>query len=167
MTKSGLRQCIGDPGVFKTKEPDYAIIATHVDDMAIFAPKETTITKIESAIEQHVELEKLGLPTKLLGMELEWGDNKERVKLTQKTAIENLAREFEIPNTMIPTKSLPLNVNDYAPSTTKDQVDPNLQKKYQSLIGRLLYIARHTRPEISIHVNLLGRRTSNPSPLNL
>ena len=30
-----------------------------------------------------------------------------------------------------------------------------------------MYITRHTRPEISIHVNLLGRRTSNPSPLNL
>lgn len=67
MTKSGLRQSIGDPGVFYTKE---IIIATHVDDMAAFAPKKDNIDKTESTIEQHVELKKLGQPTKLLEMEL-------------------------------------------------------------------------------------------------
>ena len=51
------------------------VIVTHVDDMAAFVPKETTIKETESAIEEHVELEKLGQPTKLLGMELTWGPN--------------------------------------------------------------------------------------------
>ena len=40
------------------------------------------------------------------------------------------------------------------------------KKIYQSLVGSLLYICRHTRPELSIHVNLLGRRTSKPSMTN-
>ena len=162
MTKFGLQQCIGDPGVFKMKHPDFAIIATHVDDMAIFAPKETTITTIELAIEQHVELEKLGIPTKLLGMELTWG--LDQVKLTQKVAIENLGKEFGI-TLMVPTKSLPLNANDYAP-LPEEETNPELQKKYQCLVGSLLYIARHTRPEISLHINLLGRRTSKPIQLH-
>ena len=168
MNKSGLQQSIGDPGVFfkKGKETPEIIIATHVDDMAAFALKEATIKKIELAIEQHVELEKLGLPTKLLGMELTWGPNNTWVKLTQEIAIGNLTKEFGI-TTTIPTKSLPLNVNDYAPLPEKEQPDQELQKKYQSLIGSLLYITRHTRPEISIHVNLLGRRTARPSQLNL
>ena len=164
MTKSGLRQCIGDPGVFKTEGPDFAIIATHVDDMAIFAPKEDTLGRIESAIEQHVELEKLGVPAKLLGMELTWGPNHEWVKLTQKSAIDNLTKEYGT-TTMIPTKSLPVNSNDYA--ETQEQTTPELLKKYQSLVGSLLYIARHTRPEITLHTILLGRRTSNATPNNL
>ena len=163
MTKCGLQQSIGDAGVFIKKGE--IIIATHVDDMAAFAPNGASIQQTELAIEQHVELEKLGIPNKLLGMELEWGQNNEWVKLTQKSAIGNLAKEFGVITT-IPTKSLPLNVNDYAPLTEK-QVDPELQKKYQSLVGSLLYITRHTRPELSIHVNLLGRRTSHPSQLNL
>ena len=66
---------------------------------------------------------------------------------------------------MIPTKSLPLNPNDYA--ETQEQTTPELLKKYQSLVGSLLYIARHTRPEITLHTNLLGRRTSNATPNNL
>ena len=160
MTKSGLQQSIGDPGVFFKK--DSIIIATHVDDMAAFALEETAIVTTESAIEQHVELEKLGVPTKLLGMELTWGSG--YVKLTQQAAIGNLIKEFEITQT-IPTKSLPLNANDYA--ELQEETTPELQKKYQSLVGSLLYIARHTRPEITLHTNLLGRRTSNATPSNL
>ena len=162
MTKSGLVQSIGDPGVFLKKGS--IIIATHVDDMAAFSLNKETITTTESAIEQHVELEKLGQPTKLLGMELTWGpNNNEWVKLTQTNAIGNLAKEFGI-TTIIPTKSLPLNANDYA--ETQEETNPELQKKYQSLVGSLLYIARHTRPEISLHINLLGRRTSKPTQLH-
>ena len=157
MTKSGLRQSIGDPGVFYKEG---LIIATHVDDMAAFAPKTNSLDKIEAKIECHVELEKLGIPTKLLGMELTWGPNNAWVKLTQMTAIGNLKKEFGI-TTTIPTKSLPLNANDYA--KTQEETTPELQKKYQSLVGSLLYIARHTRPELSLHINLLGRRTSKPS----
>jgi len=35
--------------------------------------------------------------------------------------------------------------------------------KFQSIIGGLLFIAYMTQPEISVHVNLLGRRASSPS----
>ena len=165
MTKSGLQQCIGDPGVFKGRNPNSVIIATHVDDMAAFAPIERNLDETELAIEQYVELEKLGQPTKLLGMELTWGPNNTWVKLTQKGAIDNLIKEFEITIT-IPTKSLPLNAKDYS-ELKEEESDPELQKKYQSLVGSLLYIARHTRPEITLHTNLLGRRTSHATPSNL
>ena len=160
MTKSGLQRSIGDPEVFYKKGS--IIIATHVDDMAAFAPKESTITTTELAIEQYVELEKLGQPSKLLGMELIWESG--YVKLTQKAAIGNLMKEFGI-TTTIPTKSLPLNANDYA--EIQEETTPELHKKYQSLVGSLLYIARHTRPEITLHTNLLGRRTSHATPSNL
>ena len=167
MGKSGLQQSIGDPGVFYKKGeklPDI-IIATHVDDMAAFATKETTIKEAESAIEQHVELEKLGLPTKLLGMELTWGPNNGWVKLTQKAALGNLIKEFAI-TTTIPTKSLPLNINDYL-EIKEEESNPKLQRKYHSLVESLLYITRHTRPEITLHTNLLGQRTSHATPSNL
>ena len=166
MKKSGLQQSIGDLGVFckKGKEREPAImIATHVDDMAVFTPKETTIQEAKTAIGQHVELKKLGQPTKLLGMELSW--ETKYIKLTQKGAIENLAKEFEIPKTVLPTTSLTLNPNDYA--ETQKESTPEIQKKYQSLVGSLLYIARHTRLEITLHTNLLGRCTPHATPNNL
>ena len=92
--------------------------------MAAFASKEADLDKAETMVEQHVELEKLGQPTKLLRMELIWGPG--YVKLTQKTAIGNLAKEFEIPTMEIPTKSLPLNANDYV-EVKNEEMSPELQ----------------------------------------
>ena len=164
MTQVGLQQSIGDPGCFYNQNG--LIISTHVDDMMAVAPDETQLNNIETAIEHHVELDKLGIPKKLLGMELTW--DKKSVKLTQKTSIGNLEKEHDLPVSNVPTKSLPLNpILFNPPKETEEELVPDQLKKYQSLVGSLLYINRCTRPEISIQVNLLGRRTSRASHNNL
>ena len=109
MNQVKLRQSIGDPGCFYNHETGL-IISTHVDDMMAVALIEQDLNDIEIAIEHHVELDKLGIPRKLLGMELTWtGPKRKQIKLTQKTSIENLEKEHGLQASNIPTKSLPLN----------------------------------------------------------
>ena len=166
MTQVGLRQAIGDPGCFYNQAG--LIISTHVDDMMAVAPSEQQLNNIEIAIEHHVELDKLGIPRKLLGMELTWTKNEAlEVKLTQRTSIENLEKEHGLQASNIPTRSLPLNPTLFEPPKEGEEVTPSQLQKYQSLVGSLLYINRCTRPEISIQVNLLGRRTSQASKNNI
>ena len=157
MTNAGLSQCIGDPGCFKTKD---LIVSTHVDDMAGYGTP-AALTAFEKAVELEVELEKLGRPTKLLGMELTW-EKDGSVKLTQQDSIGKLIKEHAIPLT---PKPIPLNPESY--TETEDPLTTEGITRYQSLIGSLLYINRMSRPDISLHVNLLGRRTSNPRTNNL
>ena len=168
MTQVGLRQSIGDPGCFYNQKTGL-IISTHVDDMMAVAPKKDQLNDIEVAIEHHVELDKLGIPTKLLGMELTWtkSKNKKEVKLTQKTSIENLEKEHGLQASNVPTRSLPLNPTLFEPPKEGEEVTPSQLQKYQSLVGSLLYINRCTRPEISIQINLLERRTSQASKNNI
>ena len=161
VTTANLKQSIGDPGCFYKNTG--LILSTHVDDMIAIAQTEEELDNLERAIESQVELDKLGILKKLLGMELTWEEDS--VKLTQKTAIGNLAKEFGIVPTEIPAKSLPLNPEMFKEPTSEEDLTP--LQEYQSLVGSLLYIARHTRPEISIHVNLLGRRTSKASHNNM
>ena len=161
VTTANLKQSIGDPGCFYKNTG--LILSTHIDDMIAIAQTEEELDNLERAIESQVELDKLGIPKKLLGMELTWEEDS--VKLTQKTAIGNLAKEFGIVPTEIPSKSLPLNPEMFKEPTSEEDLTP--LQEYQSLVGSLLYIARHTRPEISIHVNLLGRRTSKASHNNM
>jgi len=88
----------------------------------------------------------------MLGMELHWSH--EKVKLTQTRLIESLVKQHLKEN-----GSLPSNLDAYQKA---DETDPKIEtKKYQSIIGGLLFIARMSRPEISVHVNLLGRRTKD------
>ena len=75
----------------------------------------------------------------------------------------NLAKEYRITTTI--RRPLPLNPKDYE---KEEETLPQQEKtRYQSLVGSLLYINRCTRPEISIHVNFLGRRTAAPSQQNM
>ena len=168
MTNAGYIQCIGDPGCFYRPThlgmPE-AVISTHVDDMAGYGtPK--ALSAFEKAVEKEVELEKLGKPTKLLGMELTWHEGNKSVRLTQQDSIGKLLKEHGIPT--IPNRSIPLNLEEYAETNNYEEfLSPPMITKYQSLIGSLLYINRMTRPDISVHVNLLGRRTSKPGTNNL
>ena len=68
ITTARLTQCIGDPGCFKDPNGNL-IVSTHVDDMAGYGTP-TALAAFEKAVEKEVELEKLGKPTKLLGIEL-------------------------------------------------------------------------------------------------
>ena len=84
MESAGLVQSIGDPGCFYRLTPSgipEIIISTLVDDMAGYGKPET-LSEFEKAVEKEVELEKLGQPIKLLGMELTWATDGS-VKLTQ------------------------------------------------------------------------------------
>ena len=165
---AGLTQCVGDPGCFYLPEPlgqlPRIIVSTHVDDMAGYGTP-IALQAFEKAVETEVELEKLGKPTKLLGMELTWteGSNK-TVKLTQRDSIEKLIKEHNITTTR---HSLPVNPEGYETPTDNEILPTQMITKYQSLVGSLLYINRMTRPDISIHVNLLGRRTSKPGNNNM
>ena len=159
---TGLNQSIVDPGYFYHPKKG-TIISTHVDDMPGFGPTDKALDKLEKDIEKRVELDKMGLPTKLLGMELSW--NNESVKLSQKQSIEKLAKEHKTQVT-IPRRTFPLNLENYAKGQELEKLAPQELKNYQSLVGSLLYINRCTRPEISIHENLLGRHTSDATPNN-
>lgn len=67
-TRAGLTQSIGDPDCFY--KLNGLTLSTHVDDMVAIAPTETELDDLEKRFETQVELEKLGVPKKLLGMEL-------------------------------------------------------------------------------------------------
>ena len=157
MINAGYTQSIGDPGCFYQGQPARIVISTHVDDMAGYGPPHL-LAAFEKAIEKEVELEKLGQPTKLLGMELTWTKNNRSVKLTQRDSIGKMTQEHEI--STFPRHSIPQQGYEQSEATIE-------ATKYQSLIGSLLYINRMTRPDISLPVNLLGRRTSKPSQDNL
>ena len=61
--------------------------------------------------------------------------------------------------------SLPSNLTLFG--HTKEPNNECLKTVYQALVGSLLFIARMTGPEITIHVNLLGRTTEDLLAANL
>jgi len=160
LEKADLNQCIGDEGAYVGPE---IIIGTHVDDLLAIGPSNETLDKLEQAIEDHVELDKKGQPVQMLGMEIKW--EKDFVVLTQTHLIESTHHSHSTIRSKLGKTSLPSNLELF--EHTKEPNDECPKTVYQALVGSLLFIARMTRPEIAIHVNLLGRTTENPSAANL
>jgi len=92
----------------------------------------------------------------MLGMELHW--SKEQVILTQTTMIESMAKKYLYLEDGANGRkaSLPSESQHYQKPEQSEEV-----QNYQAIVGGLLFIGRMTRPEISIHINLLGRRTKD------
>jgi len=160
LEKVGYAQCIGDEGcfvsTFDSGKDCRSIIGTHVDDMFGIGPS-SVLDNIERGIENSVELDKRGRPQKMLRMELTWAA--ESVILTQKNLIDTLVKRLK-PLTTGVRSSLVVDAECYRQNEGDTPCD---KTKFQQLVGSLLFIARMTRPEIAIHVNLLGQRASNPS----
>ena len=151
---AGLKQCVGDEGRYTNGQ---AIVGTHVDNLIAIAPP-GILDPIERSIEKSVELDKRGQPQKMLAMKLTW--KKDEVVLTQTALIETLAKtHLSVPGRGC---SLPLD-----PMLYLSETEASDQKTYQSIVGGLLFVGRMGRPEISIQVNLLGRRAASPGPQNL
>jgi len=166
LRKAGLNQCIGDEGTYVGSQ---TIIGTHVDDLLAIGPSEEALGKVERAIEDHVELDKKGQPAQMLGMEIKWG--KDFVVLTQQHLIESTHQLHSISssqsNKMSQSNKTSLPTNTEPFERTNNPEEPRCNKtKYQALIEGLLFIARMTRPDIAIHVNLLGRLAEDPSVTN-
>ena len=160
MWANGLEPCIGDEGTYVGQS---IIVGTHVDDLLAIGDRAETLNKLENGIEESVELEKRARPERMLGMELKWKENS--VILTQTHLIESTYQLYLTQFPQYKKHSLPTNGEPFECTSSPD-VPRCDQTKYQALVGSLLFIARMTRPEIAIHVNLLRRLTEDPSTTN-
>jgi hypothetical protein len=154
---AGFQQCINDEGCFVSINGS-AILLEHVDDQGIIAPTEKELDEIGQKIEQHVDLERRDQKG-LLGMQVTITDHE--IWVTQTRLIEKTVQHIGV----IGKKSSPSSgLKDYEEISEEDE--PADSKKYQQLIGSLLFIVRGTRPDISVPVNLLGRRVTKLSIQN-
>ena len=148
----GYNQCIGDEGCFASIDSGKdckSIIGTHVDDMLGIGPS-NMLDNIEIGIGKTVELDQRGRPAKILGLEMTWDNDGKGVLLTQTSLIASAAEKYLYNSGE--KSSIPLDEEWYQ----KSESEPADPKKYQALVGTLLFITRMARPDISVPTNLLG-----------
>ena len=136
--------------------PD-TLIASHVDDLLVVSKTRDTADALAMLIERTVMLERKKRPTQALGMEIEI--TPKGIQLTQTQAILELAKTFGIT-----TPTTTPHITDLSLDSCTVNEDPSEIKRYQSIVGSLLYIADHTRPDVSFLVAPLCQKTTNPAP---
>ena len=173
----GFEQSQHDPCVFycnKTIQTpagarqERLVVGVYVDDLCCaysHADKHSLYHQFTEKL-QEWNVEDEGVLHDLLNVEFTQSEN--RVELRQTGFITKLA-ETHLPEETSKAKSYDtpcdksLETHVASALDSSDPVDPKLLKRYQSLVGALLYCSTHTRPDIAYAVNMLCRPFSKPT----
>ncbi|KPJ11482.1 Retrovirus-related Pol polyprotein from transposon TNT 1-94 [Papilio machaon] len=151
LTDLQFRKTLSEPCVYiRSDAPDNLIIlALYVDDILIFSKDSLAKTKLKEELMKKFEMKDLGRATHVLGMRLNQQENK--ITLDQRRYIEKVLEQF--------------NMADCKPVSTPLECGLKLEKgdqteldsKYRSLVGCIMYIAVCTRPDIAHAASLLSQ----------
>lgn len=142
----------------------YVIIAVYVDDLNIIGTPEEISVTVE-CLKKEFEMKDLGKTKFCLGLQIEHQRN--GILVHQSTYTEKVLSKFYMDkahplSSPMVVRSLDPNKDPFRPRE-KDEEILGPEVPYLSAIGALMYLASHTRPDISFSVNLLARFSSCPT----
>jgi hypothetical protein len=151
-----------DNSVFINKE-NSIILATHVDDILVFAKDIKLVNNLYKDLSRisKLEISNLGEIKEFLGVEIIRDRAKRSLIITQKSFITKILTKYNKLNNKPKQIPLPLGVKL---SKNLDSVENNsIIKDFQQEIGSLIYLTIFTRPDLVYSINYLARFMSNPS----
>ncbi|KMQ86152.1 retrovirus-related pol polyprotein from transposon tnt 1-94 [Lasius niger] len=157
--KLGFKQSTADPCLYsKQSERKTQYMVIYVDDILVADSNNQKIDETANGLEQEFELTRLGELTNYLGVNAR-KDSEGVYSIDQEQYIQKIFEWFGLEDAKI--SKIPMDtgylkiIGDKKPMVNSDI--------YQKLIGALLYVATHTRPDIAASVSILSQRVKQPT----
>jgi len=136
----------------------------HLDDLLLVSNSKTAIQGVKTELVSHFKLHDQGPVKSILGMKLECNRVAQTIAISQPGYIESILNQFGMTECN-PTQT-PMEENQKL-STQMSPDNPEKQKEmkaypYRELVGKLLYLAIATRPDITYVIGVLCRFVENP-----
>ena len=143
-----------------------AIIMKHVDDFGLMSKSKSLLTFIKKKLAENYEITVDPDMKFYLGHHLVREREKRKIWLDQSAMIIDMATRFNIPTTgTFPSTAMEYIHDNEKPPTIllnkKEKTD------YQSRVGSIIYVARHTRTDILYSVSICTTKTQNPTTADL
>ncbi|KAJ1043891.1 hypothetical protein NDA10_005317 [Ustilago hordei] len=141
----------------KGQGEDMAIVVIYVDDTLVIAPRLETVLKVKKQIGQRWKMEDSGEVSHFLGIKISRDRAMRTMTIGQSGYIDQvLAKHLDkrTKPTMVPMQSIP--EGTLVASAAQ-------QKEYPVIVGKLLWVANSTRPDLSLTVGVLARHMREPS----
>ena len=157
---NGLQPSSADPCIYvKTTKRGKIAIGLFVDDLVIAASNLGLVKDLQARLEQQLSLKFLGELKYCLGFQVSRDRESDDVIVTQETYAEQLLVQADMQKCKSVDTPFPPDIN-FTEADSEDKLDAQLASKYRSLVGGLLYLARGTRPDLAVGVNILSRYVS-------
>ncbi|UTT89609.1 hypothetical protein NDA17_001210 [Ustilago hordei] len=141
----------------KGQGEDMAIVVIYVDDTLVIAPRLETVLKVKKQIGQRWKMEDSGEVSHFLGIKISRDRAMRTMTIGQSGYIDQvLAKHLDkhTKPTMVPMQSIP--EGTLVASAAQ-------QKEYPVIVGKLLWVANSTRPDLSLTMGVLARHMCEPS----
>jgi hypothetical protein len=151
LRRLGWTPSINDPCLFTRKmkgKSEYLII--YVDDILIAAETEEAVALIKREIGEHFRAKDLGELSFILGIKVTRNRSAKKIWLSQEAYIDQLVQRFDVKGYAMTPMTSDTNPVRYEGTANSQDI-----RRYQEIIGSLLYAARCTRPDISNAVGLM------------
>jgi len=128
--------------------------------MLFASSSESLINETHKLLSLQFEIKDLGLVNHFLGINIK-RNQKNLFEINQEEYILKIATAFEVQNAK--PQKYPIDPGYY--SLTDDELLSS-NTEYRKLIGMLLYVSTHTRPDVSAAVCILAQRVEKPRQLD-
>lgn len=157
----GFSPLLSDPCIFVRKtEGSICYLALYVDDILIACKDMELLTNMKGKICETWKCRDMGEAEKFLGIIIKRKRGEGLLHLSQPELLRECLHG--------------LNLTDCKPALTPavagehlvkygELIDPARQELYHSMVGKLLYVANHTRPDLSVAIGQLASFVSNPT----
>ena len=156
--RSGFTRFKSDPCIFVQNHPQhgFVIACAYVDDILLFGKHTEWVLHL---LRKEFEIV-AGELTWYLGIQFKWNPEKTAVTLVQKAFVDTILKNFKCenisPGPLPIKKDLQLSQHD-CPPEGKPTSFPLAR-----FVGQALYLARMSRPDLMLAVQILSRFVSNP-----
>lgn len=130
----------------------------YVDDILLASTDRDEISRIKLELSRQMKLSSLGQVSYFLGIRVTQ-EQDGFYCMDQETYIRKIASRYELGEAK--GSKQPMDVAYYQSRQGSKKLPNN--KRYQSLIGALLYVAVNTRPDVTASIAILGRQVSDPT----
>lgn len=153
-----------DPCVYKNEKCNL-IISMYVDDILIFAKDESKVKWFKNELNAKFEIEDIGECKKIIGIEVEQSGR--TIRIHQETAINELIQKYGMEECNPRKSPMEPGLDLHCPHKNCDSCELVESTYYRGIVGKLLFIAGTTRPDISFAVSYLSRFLQKPHNMHL
>ena len=160
LKRIGFKQTTSDPCLYVSMEGEPFIIAVYVDDILLAGKTDQKIKEVKSALSSQFNVKDMGKLEYFLGVNVVQDLPNGKVWLGQSSYTKSVLQQFGM--TDAKAVKTPVNPSMKFSKATDSSKVVNVEK-YQSAVGKLLYLATRTRPDIAFAVCNVANYTANPT----
>lgn len=159
----GFVRTHSDAGVYVYRRQggdSVTIVVLYVDDLLIFGDRSKHITHVKDTLKKQYKMTDLGPVARFLGLRITRNRSTRTLDVDQTEYIQSVLERFNMADCKPARTPLPAGAEILA---SKQPASDSFRKRYQSLIGSLLYATLGTRPDIDFAVTRLSKYNANPN----